>query len=144
MNAPSSLIWELVKKHHAKKVRCRQDGNVFSIEKNNVLNFHSRKYCGFVGKSVGVELNEQGGTTLRMPATNKDKQQKPAKSVYEINFKSSHNPQHLKKAVTNNVKSVRPDLAEQAAVRAARLRDSLHAKTGGVAKKRRRGRRARA
>jgi hypothetical protein len=133
----SSLIWLLTKKHNAFLVH--SNGLTLSSEPNNLRNTNSRQFSGFANKTVGVELNEKGGASLTLSATNKDKQNKPAKSTYTIDYKATSGFRTVAKKISEQVKSSgRPDLEYQALARYSRLHASLHTKTGGVTKRPRR------
>eukprot|EP01138_Halocafeteria_seosinensis_P011490 gb/GECG01011736.1/.p1 GENE.gb/GECG01011736.1/~~gb/GECG01011736.1/.p1 ORF type:complete len:147 (+),score=13.97 gb/GECG01011736.1/:1-441(+) len=139
-NAPSELLWDVVRKNNCHMVK--RDGVTFSRERHNLRNQHSYKYSGFVQpKTVGVVQEKVPGsasdkkhpqlvTSVTKNATN------PKKVEQRTSLCHGHARAH--KAINRFTYSghFRPDLRKDALARYSAYARSLQTRSRGVANRR--------
>ncbi|KAI8073104.1 ribosomal L28e/Mak16 [Gongronella butleri] len=118
----SDLVWELIKNNNSFIVK--RPGVVFSTEKNNLMNLHSKKYSGIANnKTVGVEAAPRGVKVT----VKKAKAASPAKVSSAVITKPRR---HTAKAIANLVarSKYRPDLLKAALARSTAVISSQQPK----------------
>ncbi|KMZ58977.1 60S ribosomal protein L28 [Zostera marina] len=139
-NVPACLIWEIVKRNNAFRVKQFGNGNSrieFSKEPNNLYNLNSFKYSG-LAQAKTVTIEPEGTDLSVILATSKTKKQnKPASSLHRSVMKKDF--QKMAKAVKNQVcdNKYRPDLKDAALARLSSVYRSLQVKRSGPKKRNR-------